>query len=87
MITNNQLKTGALDLLWDERRGVWTCHDFLKGIVEILIPANNTDDGEVRIYKDNESTSWLLKTRNWFDFDILVGQKVDLIYNVVDNKW
>ena len=32
-------QAGPVGLLWDNQRGVWTCHGFLRGTLMVVIPA------------------------------------------------
>lgn len=78
-------KVGPSDLLWDERRGVWTCHDVMKGVVTDEIQPNNS--GDVVIYKDASSTPWTLPCHNWGQTKISAGARVHTLFNALDRKW
>lgn len=78
-------KAGPADLLWDERRGVWTCHDVLKGVSQREIVAGGS--GNVTVYAGSTATSWVLNTHNWGASAIESGAKVNLLFNVLDKAW
>lgn len=57
---SDQWKCGPVDLLWDERRGVWTSHDLLFGAVMGNLPAGGSGLFEVAGY----GTGWHLMVHN-----------------------
>lgn len=85
-LTNSQgWKAGPADLLWDERRKVWTCHDVLKGVSSQEIAAGGS--GAVMVYLDQDPTSWVLGAYNWSEEPIPTDTKVSLLFNVLDRAW
>lgn len=79
-------KAGPADLLWDERRGVWTCHDVLKGVVTQDVPADLGGPGRAEVYQGAAGTGFELDVWSWGG-GAEEGDRVALVYNVVDNRW
>lgn len=77
-------KTGPVDLLWDEKRGVWTSHGVLKGITEASLGAGGS--GTVNISSDY-GENWKLYMYNYFSTAVSSGVKVIGNYIPNDNKW
>lgn len=88
-LTNSKnWKTGPVDHLWDDRRGVWTSHDILKGTTKNEIAAGAS--GIVDIYVGEGSGSvnkWSMYAVNWSDSPIPSGTKAQLGYVATDNLW
>lgn len=78
-------KTGPVDLLWDERRGVWTAHDILIGKTSSVIPALGS--GTVRIWNGTIDTGWDLTVSNWYQATLASGYRVAVGYTALPNKW
>jgi hypothetical protein len=80
-------KAGPVDHIWDNRRGVWTSHDVLKGRTVGSLAAHATASGAVTVYKNGSSTSWTLGAYNWGGSPIGTGVDVLCLYDVLDNRW
>lgn len=80
-------KVGPVDLLWDELRAVWSCHDVMKGIVRTAIGSALAGSGQVSIYKDGADTGRYVVAYNWGTSTIPSGEFVHLFLNVIDKKW
>lgn len=80
-------KAGPVDLLWDERRGVWTCHGAIKGTTTTAIAAGGS--GTVNV-NANGTNYTLAGVKNFFTATSAVvpsGKKVILNYIASDNAW
>jgi len=80
---------GPLDILFDRRRGVWTCHDAVKGVAQTSIPAI-TGVGTVKLMQGVGTSLTELGDLEVYNFDddaISSGDRVAAIYHVNDNKW
>jgi hypothetical protein len=80
-------KVGPVDLLWDERRGVWTCHDVLVGKASSSIPASGSSPGTATVYKNGVATSWELPLYNWANADIASGTPIYCLWDAVGTRW
>lgn len=74
-------KTGPVDMLWDESRGVWTSHDILVGTT--TMPILSGGSGEVQA----SDGGWNVYVHNWFSTGVSGGVKVIAGYSVRANKW
>lgn len=75
-------KTGPVDLLWDDRRGVWTCHDIVRGVTNAAIPAGGS--GVISLASGPGTvTAWNFSANVGVsgDTNVLAG------YVAGDNKW
>lgn len=65
-------KTGPVDLLWDDKRKVWTAHGKIAGTISEDIASG--ESGEITVFSDIDSeTSWKIKVHNFFTSDITVN--------------
>lgn len=72
---------GPVDMLWDERRGVWTSHDLLIGTLIHNLPANGSGTMTVSGY-----TGWTLPVFNTFNA-AASGVKVIAGYVAPLHRW
>lgn len=80
----DQWKTGPVDLLWDDQRGVWTCHGTLRGTASEDIPANGT--GMVAAIIPG-SVGMSVLAHNQFSSLVASGKKVIMNYIATENAW
>lgn len=83
---SEEWKAGPVDLMWDERRGVWTSHDVLKGTADQDI-LGSLGSGACTVYRNGTATSWHLVAYNFSDSSISSGTPVHLLFNVLDKSW
>jgi hypothetical protein len=81
----NLWKAGPVDLLWDERRGVWTSHDIILGVTDQVILPGAT--GLVTVYSDFTPLSWKLNVTNFFSAGVSGNKKVSCGYSAHSNKF
>lgn len=80
---------GPLDTLYDKRRGVWTCHDAIKGVAQGVIPAT-TGVGIIRVMQGvgtGLTELYDLEINNFDEYSMVSGDRVTALYHVNDNKW
>lgn len=77
-------KAGPVDLLWDERRGVWTCHDAVRGVSQGAFAASGS--GPVVVHGKDGATGWAVEGYGW-TAPVSSGDHVQLLWNVLDKKW
>jgi len=81
-------KTGPVDLLWDDKRKVWTSHGHFAGTIDKDIDSKKS--GTMTIFSDIDiESSWKIKVHNFFSSDITVGDepvRVHAQYNPYFNK-
>jgi hypothetical protein len=85
---SDQWKTGVLDVLWDDYRGVWTVHDALT----VVIPSGTTLPGMVKVFDPvaDQDTGMRLEANNWFNGSIdTSGGDLKAILNYIptSNSW
>ncbi len=80
-------KTGPVDLLYDQYRGVWTVHDILIGTLPSGTPLPANGSGTMTVSNGQANTSWVLTIHNWFSVGVSGGSKVMAGYCVTANKW
>lgn len=80
-------KAGPVDLLWDEYRAVWTCHDVSKGVARQAIAASVGGSGLVSVYHDAADTGRHVYCYNWSSTPVASGTPVNLFLNALDRKW
>jgi hypothetical protein len=83
-------KAGPLDPLWDDMRGVWTCHGTLKGRIYHDVPPQGSGLMVVRAggAYDGDNTNYTsLTVWNWFGTAVNAPTKVIVSYIPTDNKW
>lgn len=90
MKKSHLFKTGPVDLLWDDKRGVWTSHDILIGKTppsptSIPIPARGS--GIIQIWDGNTYLGYDIPVYNWFNAGISGSTNVAIGYCVTANKW
>lgn len=74
-------KAGPVDLLWDNKRGVWTCHDYIVGYLnEDILPG---ESGKMR----DEKRGINITVHNFFYTAIAAGAKVLVGYVASAHKW
>lgn len=73
-------KVGAIDLLWDEKRGVWTPHGNLEGTTAATINAGSS--GTV-----NTSEGLAVTAHNIWSSEVGSGVKVFTIWNAQKHRW
>lgn len=82
-------KVGPVDFLWDDNRGVWTCHDALKGILPDGIAASSgstAGSGTLNVAVDIGS-GWPQTVYNYFSAAVDSGSRVICNYIASDHKW
>jgi hypothetical protein len=82
-------KTGPLDPLWDEARGVWSVHDAVRGVLTSDLPAGSGEvfgEGTMEVRLAGGVTTDLT-VFNYFSADVADGTKVIANYVAGDNKW
>jgi hypothetical protein len=84
MTRSDQWKVGPLDVMFDQQRGVWTCHDIVKGTM--AGPFSN-GKGVMNVATLNGQT-WPLTIYTYFN-SVAVKQntKVMAAYVATDNLW
>lgn len=89
--TNSDLwKTGPVDLLWNENRKVWTCHDMVKGRVTQAITARTGSvmgSGRINIWKNFQNTHDEITVMNWFATAVPLTAFVQATFNADDNQY
>lgn len=79
-------KVGPLDPLWDDERGVWTCHGILKGETGGKFPANGS--GLFKITPNqNGGNEWTMTAWNYFSSEVSGSLKAFISYFPQDNRW
>jgi hypothetical protein len=78
-------KTGPVDHLWDERRGVWTSHDVLRGVLNADLPAGGSAQMTVQCLQTSQD--YPLTVHNHFAETLASGSKVVAGYVMTDNRW
>lgn len=89
LVRSDWWAAGPLDTLYDRKRGVWTCHDVVKGISHYPLPAN-TGVGTIRLQQGIGNSLvdiGSLEVYNYGDDPIQSGDRVTALYHVNDNKW
>jgi len=79
---SDKWKVGEVDLLWDNKRGVWTSHDNFIGTLASDITAGGT-----ALLNIGGSTSWQLTVKNPWSQSIAAGTKVVVTYIINENNW
>ena len=79
-------KCGPVDSLWDQRRGVWTSHDVLKGKVKTTI-SSSLGSGLVQVWHNGSGIPWDVAAYNWSGTALSSGTNVHLLFNVLDRRW
>lgn len=80
-------KAGPVDLLWDERRAVWTCHDGLAGVTAAEVPASGAGAAHMRVHADGGPTDWWLSVHNWGDDPVPSGARVLALFEPLGRRW
>lgn len=81
-------KTGAVDLLWDNERKVWTPHGFMIGKTTDII--NGGSEGTVKLWDDDGELIGRAKDRtvfNFFSSAVPSGVKIMAAWVPEANKW
>jgi hypothetical protein len=73
---------GAVDHLWDPKRGVWTSHDLMSGTAPTGLPASGT--GVVWV---GGSSGWTVTVKNPWSAPVSSGVKVHVGYMVNEHAW
>ncbi len=81
-VRSDKWKTGPVDLLWDEPRGVWTCHGSLKGTTADSIAS--LGDGRLNVAVPIGS-GYSVPVRNYFHAPIASGVRCIVNYVPTDN--
>ena len=81
-------KTGVLDCMWDDYRGVWTVHDALT----VIIPSGTVLPGTVNVYDPmtGDDTGVRLKAYNWFNTSVAAsGGDLKAVINFIStsSRW
>lgn len=78
-------KTGPVDLLWDDKRGVWTSHDILIGKTNSAI--SGFGSGTLKVWNGSVDTGWTIPIYNWFGGGVSGDITVICGYCVTANRW
>lgn len=83
---SHQWKTGPVDMLWDDIRGVWSSQNKVLGKADVDITPGLS--GNMTIWANNQSTGHKLFAYHWFSSGtITTGTKVMVEFFPYDNKW
>lgn len=83
---SHQWKTGPVDMLWDDIRGVWSSQNKVLGKADVDITPGLS--GNMTIWANNQSTGHKLFAYHWFSSGtITTGTKVMAEFFPYDNKW
>jgi hypothetical protein len=84
MRRQDRWKTGPVDLMWDDNRKVWTCHDIIRGKTDRLgIPAGGSGIVNVPV----GTGVWSLYVMNYFSASVSGNTKVINGFSALDNAW
>lgn len=83
---SHEWKTGPVDMLWDDIRGVWSANNKVLGKTDVEITPGLS--GNMTIWANNQSTGHKLFAYHWFSSGaISAGTKVMAEFFPYDNKW
>ncbi len=76
-------KTGPLDPLWDDKRGVWTVHDVITGCAQSDIAAGSS--GTFLI--GGTGSTWTMLVKNPFATKVPASAAAEAVYSLNENLW
>lgn len=84
MRRQDKWKTGPVDLMWDDNRKVWTCHDIIRGRTGSGgIPAGGSGIVNVPV----GTGVWQLYVMNYFSTSVSGNTKTISGFSAIDNAW